>query len=97
MKLIRLMHMVGTEMRRVLMQPWFWLAACGVAMIKFLDVFCRDVYYYNIFVVGNRDISVLSLFAIIPPDTFWWFANFCLCAFPVVGNFVQDYKNNRLK
>lgn len=96
MKLTRLRNMIGVEVQRVLIQPWFWLAVLAIALIKFIDTFCSPERYSLIFVKNLKELSVLNLYALQSNETFLAYASFCICAFPVAGNFVQDYRNNRL-
>lgn len=93
-RMIRLMRMCGEETRRILLQPWFYLCVAGVFLIRFMGCFCSE--YYDVFFVENdRSLSMLGVYIACSDDSYLGYASFCLCAFPVVGNFVQDYKSKR--
>lgn len=94
MKPSRLYHMIRAELRRVFVQPWFWLAIPIIALIKFAQTFCTE-QFNEIFVLHRKVWSVLRLYTT-DHNTFLTYVAFCLCVFPVAGNFVQDYKSNRL-
>lgn len=94
--MVQFFRLYKTEVKRVFQQPWIYLGVMGVFLVRFMGTFCSEVSYEQIFVLDNRQLDVLNLFILYSDDSFLGFTSFCLCAFPVVGNLMTDYKSGRL-
>lgn len=92
-KSARFFGMLQQEFIRVLIQPWFWFAILGCAVLQFVCVFGGGENYQMIFEQGTRSLSLCS-----PTDSFWQsflaYVPFCLCAFPFVGSVIRDDRYN---
>lgn len=89
--------MFGAELYRIFVQPWFYLATILTAFFKFISVFGEAAVYETVFEMGNHSVNLLN---IVVQNTwsngFLSYIVLALCAFPVVGNYVQDIKTERI-
>lgn len=92
----RLIGMLCQELVRVMMQPWCWIAVFGCTVLKFVCVFGTSDTYNLVFEQGIRSSALLNLSYVNAWDSFLSYVPFCLCAFPFVGNVIQDEKCNRM-
>lgn len=94
-KNVKIFGMLKQEFIRAWIQPWFWCAVLGCAVIQFVCIFGSGDNYETIFRQGIRSMSLCYL-----TGSYWEnflaYVPFCLCAFPFVGSVIQDDKYNHL-
>lgn len=93
-------NLLYASMVRVLQQPWFYLCVAGITLLKFICAFSEETNFISIFVENNRTIGIFYLIDRYnwdaPSVTYLYYITVCLAAFPVIANYIQDEKNNRM-
>ena len=95
-KCAKFFGMLKQEFVRVLIQPWFWIAALGGAVLQFVCMLGNGEVYQMVFRQGVRSVSVCYMMDLAYWESFLAYVPFCLYAFPFVGSVIQDDKYNHM-
>ena len=84
-KCAKFFGMLKQEFVRVLIQPWFWIAALGGAVLQFVCMLGNGEVYQMVFRQGVRSVSVCYMMDLAYWESFLAYVPFCLCNCPDCG------------
>ncbi|MGN0297823.1 MAG: hypothetical protein ACI4C1_01335 [Lachnospiraceae bacterium] len=89
-----------SELTSLFTQPWFWIAILLVGAVQFFNLIYGEsgsgFMYESMGMDAFRQYSIIYLSVMFADLSYFSWARYCICAFPVVAIFARDIKQKRL-